>query len=440
MDCWESTPRIGFLSPEPQSGKTRALEVSEPLVPRPVHSINTTSAYLFRKVSDPAGLPTILYDEIDTVFGPKAKENEEVRGILNAGHRKGAVAGRCVTKGDKIVTEELPAYCAVAIAGLDDLPDTIMTRAVVVRMKPRGRTEKVKPWRLRTDMPIGIKLGERLEKWADSVRAHIATTWPAMPAGIEDRDADIWEALLAVADAAGGHWPQTARVAAVTAVTDPRRKVPTLGLQLLSDIRNLFYPPDKQTSWQTPPDHLWTIDILTDLQGVEESPWSSIQRSGKGIDARGLGQRLSRYGITSTTIRGNHGSIGKGYFRHAFEDAWARYLPPLPSISATPPVTPPTPPVTPVTPSAGNGTAPPSTTPQESVTPVTPVTPQVSDPISVTDEPKTSVTAQFFTATGPSTNGRNTHCRDCHRELPNRESLTRGTCWDCHTANKGATS
>ena len=64
------------------------------------------------------------------MFGPKAKDNEDIRGMLNAGHRNGAVAGRCVIKRGKIVeTEELPAYCAVAIAGLDDLPDTIMTRS-----------------------------------------------------------------------------------------------------------------------------------------------------------------------------------------------------------------------------------------------------------------------------------------------------------------------
>ena len=73
MDHWESTPRISFLSPN-RVGKSRALEVTEPLVPRPVHAVNTTPAYLFRKVSDPDGPPTILYDEIDTVFGPKAKE------------------------------------------------------------------------------------------------------------------------------------------------------------------------------------------------------------------------------------------------------------------------------------------------------------------------------------------------------------------------------
>lgn len=99
MHLWESTPRIAFLSPEPGSGKSRALEVSEPLVPRPVHAVNATPAYLFRKVSDEAGPPTILNDEIDTVFGPRAKDNEEVRGLLNAGHRRGAVAGRCVVKG-----------------------------------------------------------------------------------------------------------------------------------------------------------------------------------------------------------------------------------------------------------------------------------------------------------------------------------------------------
>src|SRR6478736_8905837 len=166
MDCWESTPRIAFLSPEPSSGKSRALEVTEPLVPRPVHSVNTSPAYLFRKVSDSAGRPTILYDEIDTVFGPKAKDNEDIRGMLNAGHRKGATAGRCVVRGKQVFTEELPAYCAVALAGLDDLPDTIMTRSVVVRMRRRAPGERVEPWRLRINGPEALALQERLRDWA----------------------------------------------------------------------------------------------------------------------------------------------------------------------------------------------------------------------------------------------------------------------------------
>jgi hypothetical protein len=94
--------------------------------------------YLFRKVSDSLGRPAILYDECDTLFGAKAKEHEEVRGMINAGHRKGAVAGRCVVRGKVVATEELPAYAAVALAGLDDLPDTMMSRSVIVRMKRRA--------------------------------------------------------------------------------------------------------------------------------------------------------------------------------------------------------------------------------------------------------------------------------------------------------------
>src|SRR5262249_16933137 len=139
--------RIAFLSPEPASGKTRALEVSELLVPNPVEAINVSPAYLFRKVGSEDGPPTILFDEIDTIFGPKAKENEEIRGLLTAGHGKGAVAGRCVVRGKTVTTEEISAYCAVALAGLGWLPDTILTRSIIVRMRRRAPHEKVTPFR-----------------------------------------------------------------------------------------------------------------------------------------------------------------------------------------------------------------------------------------------------------------------------------------------------
>ena len=82
MAAWESTPRIAFLSPEPASGKTRSMEVSELLVPEPVAAVNVTPAYLFRKCGSEDGPPTILFDEIDTVFGAKAKEHEELRALL----------------------------------------------------------------------------------------------------------------------------------------------------------------------------------------------------------------------------------------------------------------------------------------------------------------------------------------------------------------------
>jgi len=311
MDEWDSTPRIAFLSPEPGSGKSRALEVTEPLVPRPVHAVNTTPAYLFRKVSDDAGPPTILYDEIDTVFGPKAKDNEDVRGMLNAGHRKGATAGRCIIRGKNVETEELPAYCAVALAGLDDMPDTLMTRSVIVRMRRRAPNEHIEPWRLRINGAEAEALRDDIEGWADEVRGLVK--WPEMPAGIEDRNADVWEALLAVADLAGGDWPERARRSAVTLVTASSDRTGSLGVTLLRDLRRIFGDQER----------LSTEVILEQLHEVEESPWADLR--GKALDARGLSRRLSKYDVKPKLIR-DGGNVFRGYTAADLADPWSRYV------------------------------------------------------------------------------------------------------------------
>lgn len=314
MDAWESTPRIAFLSPEPGSGKTRALEVSELLVQRPVEAINTTPAYLFRKVSDPEGLPVILHDEVDTLFGPRtAKDNEEIRGLLNAGHRRGAMAGRCVVKGKNIETEELPAYCAVALAGLGDLPDTLMSRAVVVRMRRRAPGEIIEPFRRRVHKPDGHALRDQLAAWSAQYLASMNGTWPEMPDGIEDRNADVWEALLAVADAAGGHWPDTARVAAVALVADSKAATPSLGIRLLADLRDVFAQVEAMS----------TEAVLNALRAIEEAPWDDLK--GKPLNARGLAMRLRQYGIRSVVVRIGD-STPHGYRRADLYDAWSRYL------------------------------------------------------------------------------------------------------------------
>lgn len=316
MDAWEATARIAFLSPEPSSGKTRALEITENLVPRPVEAVNVTPAYLFRKVGAGDGSPTILFDEIDTVFGPRAKDNEEIRGLLNAGHRKGAVAGRCVVRGKKVETEEIPAYCAVALAGLDDLPDTIRTRSIIIRMRRRAPDEQVEPYRRRLHAAEGKELCSSLAAWMASNESSLSSALPAMPPEIVDRDADVWEPLFAIADLIGGDWPHRARVAAVTLVTDAKAGAPSLGIRLLADLRKVF-----GDSSQLP-----TTDILKHLNNMEEAPWGDSR--GKAMDARGLARRLSPYGVKSKTIRMTQGpATAKGYAREDLHDAWQRYLP-----------------------------------------------------------------------------------------------------------------
>jgi hypothetical protein len=322
MDVWDSTPRLAMLSPEPECGKSRVLEISEVLVPRPVESVNVTPAYLFRKVADEEGRPTILYDEIDTVFGPKARNNEEIRGLLNAGHRKHAKAGRCVVRGKIVMTEEIPAYCAVAMAGIGDLPDTIMSRSIILRMRRRAPSETVKPWRRRTYYDEGNKLRERLSVWAASVEEELLGYWPEMPDGVEDRSADVWEALLAVADKAGGKWPERARVACVALVAESRAGTPSLGVRLLKDLKQVFGSQD----------HMSTNDILLALYEIEEAPWALLK--GRPLDARGLAFRLRSYDVRPKDVRIGDKSL-KGYYKPDLWDSWERYLSSTPEESAT---------------------------------------------------------------------------------------------------------
>lgn len=323
MGAWETSPRLAFLSPEPSSGKTRALEITELLVPRAVSAVNMSPSALFRVIGSKDGLPTVLFDEIDTVFGPKARENEELRGLLNAGYRRGAKTYRSRPTGQTMVIEEIEAFSAVALAGLGDLPDTILSRSVIVRMRPRAPGETVEPYRRRLHRDAGETLRDRLAEWAEAVEARAGSAWPDMPCGIEDREADVWEPLLTVADLAGGHWPDTARVAAVALVADLGAKRESLGVKLLADLKMVF------GDWEQLP----TATILEKLNGMDESPWGDLR--GKPLDARGLSKLLNKYGVKPTTIRTGTGTP-KGYRATDLFDAWQRYLPPRsPENSAT---------------------------------------------------------------------------------------------------------
>jgi hypothetical protein len=323
MEAWDTTARLAFLSPEPGSGKTRALEIIGLLVPRPIEAVNMSPSALFRLIGREEGLPTILFDEIDTVFGPKAREQEELRGLLNAGYHRGAKTYRGIIRGGKVGVEEIEAFAAVALAGLNDLPDTLMSRAIIVRMRRRAPKERVEPYRRRLHSAEGEVLRDRLAAWIEGQLPGLKTNFPELPASITDRAADCWEPLIAIADIAGGHWPDRARVAAVTDVTASAGGRETLGVRLLRDLKEIFGEED----------HLPTERILSKLHDMDESPWGDIR--GKPLDARGLARRLSNYGIKRATIR-VLATTHKGYRASDLHDSWARYLPKSPAPPLSP--------------------------------------------------------------------------------------------------------
>jgi Protein of unknown function (DUF3631) len=144
----------------------------------------------------------------------------------------------------------------------------------------------------------------------------VADAWPDMPDGVTDRSADVWEPLLAIADAAGGHWPGTARTACTALVKVGESREASLGVKLLGDLREVFGAAEV--------DRLATDDILDRLHGLAESPWGDLR--GKPLDARGLARRLRQYGINSVKVK-TDGKALQGYRREHLWDAFERYLP-----------------------------------------------------------------------------------------------------------------
>ncbi|WP_390352316.1 DUF3631 domain-containing protein [Streptomyces goshikiensis] len=323
LDCFDSTPRLAFLSPEPGSGKSRALEIVETLVPQPLVAANASAPVLFRAVSTLENRPTILFDEVDTIFGPKAGDNEPLRGFLNAGHHRGAGMWRCVGDGTNQTVQEFPSFCVVAMAGLGSLPDTILTRSVIIRMRRRARNERVQPFRRRLHAPEGHALRDRLAAWADSVRHLVDGVFPDMPNEVTDRPADVWEPLIAVADAAGGDWPARARAACAQIVAASKQDDKgSIGIRLLTDLRDHVLNGIER---------LPTISVLDRLYALEEAPWADM--GGKPLTSRGLAKMLGEYmtgdnkPIEPRNIK-TGGAVLKGYYAADLADAWTRYCPP----------------------------------------------------------------------------------------------------------------
>ncbi|MFF1743659.1 DUF3631 domain-containing protein [Streptomyces mirabilis] len=330
IDCFETTPRVAFLSPEPGSGKSRALEIVELLTPRPVATVSASANALYRLVDSAEGLPTVLFDEVDTIFGPRAGADEALRGFLNAGYRRIGGALRCVGEGSNQNAQVFDSYCAVAMAGLGSLPNTVLTRAVIIRMRKRAPNEKVEPYRQRTHEKQGHALRDQLAKWADTVRDRVANAWPEMPEGVTDRPADVWEPLLAVADAAGGDWPKRARAACLELISAAHdNDESSIGIRLLTDLRDKVF---------CGADRMPTAAIIECLLRVDDGPWGDLDD--KPINSRTLGRLLGQYvthankPIKSRGIRTPSG-FPKGYYAEDLADAWARYCPPPPGESAT---------------------------------------------------------------------------------------------------------
>jgi putative DNA primase/helicase len=312
-DCTMISPRLAFTSPTKGCGKTTALDVMGQIVLRPLAAANVSPSAIFRVVE--ACHPTLLIDEADSFL----KDNEELRGVLNSGHRRGGGVLRTVAVRDDFEVRSFSTYGAIAIALIGQLPGTLADRSVPIALTRRKRDEAITSFRLDRVGHL-VVLARKLARWAADNTEAVAGVEPEMPVGLYNRAADNWRPLLAIAMAAGGDWLARGHKAAIASAGADVDEVSRLEL-LLGDTRDVFDGLTSDT------DRISSAHLIERLCEIVPSPWGEYGKRKKPLTQNQLARLLKPLGIVSQVLR-----IGaetpSGYFRHQFKEAWERFLAP----------------------------------------------------------------------------------------------------------------
>ena len=310
FDVFDHTPRLNITAPEKECGKSLLLDIIQTLTPRALRTDSVTTAVLFRLID--AHMPTLLIDEYDSFL----RDNEELRGALNAGHKRGGRHLRC--EGDDNKVRAFKTFAPVALAGIGALPGTLADRSIVVSMKRAMDGEIAEPFDSRHTQRERA-LQRKLARLAVDYRDRLKNVDPDMPTGFYNRRADNWRSLLAIADVIGGDWPKIARDAAL-ALSGTAVAGYSIRVELLTDIRQIFY--EKHL------DRMSSANLAEALAEETERPWCELC-NGKPITPRRLAHMLSGFEIVPVPIRLDEEKTRRGYDIEKFKDAFARYLPPF---------------------------------------------------------------------------------------------------------------
>ena len=327
LDAFDYTPYLSIRSPEKQCGKSKLLDCLSLLVAKPLAAVSASQAALFRTIEQKR--PTILLDEVDTIFTGKKKDDnsENLRALLNTGFERKAKILRC--EGNNFIPKEFSVFCAKALVGIGTLPDTVNDRCIPIQLMRKARDERVERFRKRVAEVEFNSLGARLEKWAGQAEnlEALQSAEPEMPNELTDRQWDISEPIVAIADLAGGEWPKVARDALVELFQEGAESADSYGSRLLADIRDVFN--------ESSTNRLSTKELLECLVEKESSPWGawwgkSVLDGNMQTPASVLAKILKRYNIKPEVIKQANGTTARGYLRAQCEGAWTRYCPTSP--------------------------------------------------------------------------------------------------------------
>ena len=312
----EFTPYLGVTSPVRECGKSTLLDLLVSLAYRAQLTGGITAAALYRRIARHS--PTMLLDELDTRL--HGDSGELLRGVLNTGfHRSGRIT---ICVGDDHHDEDFATFGPKVLAGIGRLWDTVASRSIPVRLARATKEQLAGLTKIRGDR-IGAEcypFRRRCYRFAEDARDMLRIGDPVTPAALSARQADVWRPLLAVADLAGDHWPDTARSAAL-ALHGIAEEEGDYGLLALQDVASIFATTGQPIILST--------DIVKRLCAMEERPWPEYRR-GNELSPRGLASLLGRFGIKPRTHRLDAGTTGKGYALTELQRVFDIYLPPTP--------------------------------------------------------------------------------------------------------------
>src|SRR5262245_24387714 len=237
-----------------------------------------------------------------------------MRGILNSGHTKTATH---VIRNVEIKGEHKPrrfsTWAPKAIATIRALADTLEDRAIVITLQRKPKAAVVTRLRKRDNEEFTI-LRRQAARWAADNFEKLTDSDPDVPEVLNDRAADNWRPLLAIADLVGGTWPEEVRRAACTLSGEEQDGA--VNVELLRDIRVAFGAANEIRS----------ADLIEKLVADKERPWADWER-GRGLTQKQLARLLKPFRIFSTTVHPPGVPHGKGYRRADFREPWEAYCP-----------------------------------------------------------------------------------------------------------------
>ncbi len=310
----QHTPRLAIGAPEKGCGKSLLLDVIAQITPRALQTDSLSEAVAFRLAE--SHKPVFLIDECDTHLASK-NPDDGLRGILNSGHAKGKRALRCV--GDDNEVKGFNTFTPVVLAGIGSLPPALADRSIRIVLHRRKADEPV--WDFRSDRAGHLHdLASQAARWTADHKEKLLRLDPTMPDGLFNRRADVWRPLVAIADVAGGGWPERVRAAAVALESSAADESESITVILFGDIRAAFeqYGDDKMPS----------AKLAEYLNDMEDRPWPEYGRGRKPITAVQIARLLKRHTISPASVRMGD-KTPKGYHLDQFKNAFARYL--LPS-------------------------------------------------------------------------------------------------------------